>query len=102
GTLGRSHGLFSVCGNLREIMYRLALGRHAKTVRLRPAAQRRPVSGAGKACGNGSRKAAEKTPGQPGMVVQRGKILRRRQGRQMALCLHGAEALRMMLTRRHG
>jgi len=36
------------------------------------------------------------------MVVQRGKILRRRQGRQMAFSLHGAEALQMMLTRRHG
>jgi len=36
------------------------------------------------------------------MVVQRDKILRRRQGGQMALSLDGAEALQMMLTRRHG
>ncbi|CAH1673682.1 hypothetical protein BOSEA31B_14026 [Hyphomicrobiales bacterium] len=69
---------------------------------LSPAAWKRPVSGAGKARGDGSGEAAEKAPRQAGMVMQRGKILRRRQGRQMALSLHGAEALQMMLTRRHG
>ena len=31
------------------------------------------------------------------MVVQRGEILRRRQGRQMAFSLHGAETLELLL-----
>ena len=62
----------------------------------------RPVSGQAKAGCERSGEAAEEAPGQTGMVVQRGKVLRRRQGRQMALSLHGAEALQMMLTRRHG
>jgi hypothetical protein len=77
-------------------------GRFAKTVRLSPAARERPVSGAGKACGERSGEATEETPGQAGMVVQRDEILRRRQGRQMALSLHGAEALELMHAWRHG